>query len=113
MQLSDLELQEVRNMPVYKPGFNGKPAAPKVGDDSIGWKQCRAVEASTKRLERTILMRQVVKTVPRKRQAGIPPAYIRSIDFSSLLVYKRPSVAVQEHFKQLIKIQRGVWSERR
>ena len=112
MQLSDLELQEVRNMPVYKPGFNGKPAAPKVGDDSIGWKQCRAVEASTKRLERTRLMRQVVHQGGHKRKVGTPPAHLKSIDFGSLVTYGRPTTAAKKHFKALIQVKKGVWNEK-
>ena len=83
-----------------------------VGDDSIGWKACRAVEQSTKRLERTPLMRQVIHQGAPKRKAGVPPAHLKSIDFSGLVPYGRPGKQAMEHFKQLIKVKKGVWNEK-
>ena len=88
-------------------------AAPKVGDDSIGWKACRAVEQSTKRLERTRLMRQVIHQGGAKRKPGTPPAHLKSIDFSGLVTYGRPTIQAKEHFKTLIKIKAGIWNEGR
>ena len=93
--------------------FYWRVSKSKVGDDSIGWKQCRAVEQSTKRLERTRLMRQVVHQCGSKRKAGTPPAHLRSIDFGSLVTYGRPTMQAKEHFKALIQVKKGVWSEGR
>ena len=104
-----VEFQEVKKAVTYV-----RPvAAPKVGDDSIGWKQCRAVEASTKRLERTRLMRQVIHQGGAKRKPGTPPAHLKSIDFSGLVTYGHPTKQAQEHFKALIKVKKGIWSEGR
>ena len=104
-----VEFQEVKKAVTYV-----RPvAAPKVGDDSIGWKQCRAVEASTKRLERTRLMRQVVHQGGHKRKPGTPPAHLKSIDFNGLVQYGRPTIQAKEHFKALIQIKKGIWNETR
>lgn len=109
MLISSLEFDKLKETVVSRRPI----AAPKVGDDSIGWKQCRAVEQSTKRLERTRLMRQVVHSQGSKRKAGTPPAHLRSIDFTGLVPYGRPTKAAQEHFKHLIQVKKGVWSEGR
>ena len=71
------------------------PAAPKVGDDSIGWKACRAVAASNIRLQKTPLMRQVCHQGGRKRTVGVPPKFPQSIDFSSGVQYGRPKPQAQ------------------
>ena len=109
MLVSALEFDKLKQTVVSK-----RPVAqPKVGDDSIGWKQCRAVEASTKRLERTRLMRQVVHQGGHKRKPGTPPAHLKSIDFGSLVTYGRPTIQAKEHFKALIQIKKGIWNETR
>jgi hypothetical protein len=69
-----------------------------------------AVEQATRRLEKTPLTRQVIQQGSPRRKAGIPPAHLKSIDFSGLTPYGRPGKEAQKHFTALIKIKAGVWN---
>ena len=108
---ADLDAIIARSRP-----FGGRVAAPKVGDDSIGWRACRAIAARNIQYEKhwhSANMRQSVKSQGSCHKPGTPPQHLRSIDFSSLVIFGRPTVIAQKHFKALIKIKSGIWSEGR
>lgn len=107
--MASITLKEAKIKPF---GGYRRPAAVKVGDDSIGWKQSRSVAASNIKLEKTPLMRQVVHQPRTIRKTCMPPAQVKSIDFSGLVHYGRPSVDNQKHFQKLIQVKKGVWNEK-
>ena len=71
------------------------------------------MEAATKKLERTPLMSFSIHQGRPPRKVGAPPTHIKSIDFTGLAMPGRPTKATQEHFKALIKVKKGIWSEGR
>ena len=92
-----------------------RPAAVQVGDDSIGWRICRATAAVMAKYEdkwHGQNMKQSIQQPRAKHVAGVPPAHVKSINFQSCMRLGRPSRESQQHFKQLVQTKKGVWNEK-